>query len=173
MKIQDVIVMLNQMERDGVIKRYAIGGAVGATFYLEPVSTLDVDVFIAFKPQQESMIISPAPIFDYLKKFGCKMEGEHIVISGWPVQFLPANGPLLEEALKNGVEVDVEGEPARVLTAEYLAVIALQTGRAKDKARVLQFVEGNAIDHARFETIIAKHGLTPQWERFQQQFLSP
>ena len=38
MKIQDVIVMLNQMEHDGVIKRYAIGGAVGATFYLEPVS---------------------------------------------------------------------------------------------------------------------------------------
>lgn len=172
MKIQDVIGMLNQMERDGVIKRYAIGGAVGATFYLEPVSTLDVDVFIAFKSQPESIIASPVPIFDYLKRFGCKMEGEYIVISGWPVQFLPASGPLLEDALDDAVEVDVEGEPARVLTAEYLAAIALQTGRAKDKARVLQFVEGDAMDRARFETIIAKHGLTPQWERFQQQFLS-
>ena len=165
--------MLNQMERDGVIKRYAIGGAVGATFYLEPVSTLDVDVFIAFKPQQERIIVSPAPIFDYLKGFGCKMEGEYIVISGWPVQFLPASGPLLEDALENAIEVDVEGVPARVLTAEYLAAVALQTGRAKDKARLLQFVEGNAIDRARFETIIAKHGLNAQWERFQQQFLSP
>ena len=172
MKIQEVIVMLNQMERDGVIKRYAIGGAVGATFYLEPISTLDVDVFIAFKPQQGSMLVSPAPIFDYLKKFGWKMEGEYIVISGWPVQFLPASGPLLEEALENAVEADVDGEPARVLRAEHLAAVALQTGRAKDKARVLQFVEGDAMDRARFETIIAKHGLTPQWERFQQQFLS-
>ena len=173
MKIQDVIAMLNQMERDGVIKRYAIGGAVGATFYLEPVSTLDVDVFIAFKPQQESIIVSPAPIFDYLKKFGCKMEGDYIVISGWPVQFLPTSGPLLEEALENAVEVDVEGEPARVLTAEYLAAVALQTGRAKDKARVLQFVEGDAMDRSRFEAIVAKHGLMQQWERFQQQFLNP
>jgi len=172
MKIQEVIVMLNQMERDGVIKRYAVGGAVGATFYLEPVSTLDVDVFIAFKPQQENIVVSPAPIFDYLKGFGCKMEGEYIVISGWPVQFLPASGPLLQEALVNAVEVDVEGVLARVLSAEYLAAVALQTGRAKDKARVLQFVEGHAIDHGRFETIIANHGLTPQWERFQQQFLS-
>jgi len=172
MKIQDVLVMLNQLERDGVIKRYAIGGAVGATFYLEPVSTLDVDVFIAFKPQPGNIIVSPVPIFDYLKGFGCKMEGEYVFISGWPVQFLPASGPLLEEALENAVEVDVESEPARVLTAEYLAAIALQTGRAKDKARVLQFVEGDAIDRARFEAIIAKHGLTPQWERFQQQFLS-
>ena len=97
-----------------MIKSYAIGGAVGASFYLEPISTLDVDVFIAFKARHESVIVSPTPIFDYLKRFGCKMEGEYIVISGWPVQFLPASGPLLEEALDNAVEVDVEGMPARV-----------------------------------------------------------
>ena len=172
MKIQDVIVMLNQMERDGVIKRYAIGGAVGATFYLEPASMLDVDVFIAFKPQQESLIVSPAPIFDYLKQFGCKMEGEYIVISGWPVQFLPASGRLLQEALENAVEVDVEGEPARVLTAEYLAAIALQTGRAKDKARLLQFIEAHALDRTKFEELVERHQLVNKWRDFQQQFLN-
>jgi len=171
MKIQDVIVTLNRMETEGVIKRYAIGGAVGATFYLEPVSTLDVDVFIAFKPQQESIIISPAPIFDYLKRFGCKMEGEYIVISGWPVQFLPANGPLLEEAFDRAVEVDVEGVPARVLTAEYLAAIALQTGRARDKARVLQFIEAGALDSAKFERLLERHQLLDKWREFQRQFL--
>jgi hypothetical protein len=37
---------INQMQADGSIQRYAIGGAVGATFYLEPVATLDVDVFV-------------------------------------------------------------------------------------------------------------------------------
>jgi hypothetical protein len=172
MKVEEVIRTVNQMKADGVIANYAIGGAVGATFYLEPVSTLDVDIFIEVHTKPGSSIISLDPIFSYLRERGCKMEGEYIVISGWPVQFLPPSGPLLEEALDNAVEVDVEGVPARVLTAEYLAVIALQTGRAKDKARVLQFVEGHAIDHGRFETIIAKHGLTPQWERFQQQFLS-
>jgi hypothetical protein len=171
MKIQDVIGMLNQMERDGVIQRYAIGGAVGATFYLEPVSTLDVDVFIAFKPRLESIIISPAPIFDYLKQFGCKMEGEYIVISGWPVQFLPASGPLLEDALENAVEIDVESVPARVLTAEYLAAVALQTGRAKDKARVLQFVEARALDRAIFEGLLERHQLAEKWRSFQRQFL--
>ena len=171
MKIQDVIGMLNQMERDGVIKRYAIGGAVGATFYLEPVSTFDVDVFIAFKPQQQSVIVSPAPIFDYLKGFGCKMEGEYIVISGWPVQFLPASGPLLEQALDSAVEVDVEGEAARVLTAEHLAAIALQTGRANDKARLLQFIEAHALDRKKFEQLVERHGLTNKWREFQRQFL--
>ena len=39
-----VLSMISQMEADGVVDRYALGGAVGATFYLEPVATLDVDL---------------------------------------------------------------------------------------------------------------------------------
>lgn len=164
--------MLNQMERDNVIQRYAIGGAVGATFYLEPMSTLDVDVFIAFEPEQQSVIVSPTPIFDYLKGFGCKMEGEYIVISEWPVQFLPASGPLLEDALSHAIETDVEGVSARVFTAEYLAVIALQTGRAKDKARLLQFIEAGAFEVKRFQDLLVKYGLVQAWQKFERQFLS-
>ena len=40
--------VINQMQVDGVIDNYAIGGAVGATFYLEPVSTLGIDIFVSF-----------------------------------------------------------------------------------------------------------------------------
>ena len=42
--IKEVIETINRMQGDSVIDRYAIGGAVGATFYLEPVGTLDVEV---------------------------------------------------------------------------------------------------------------------------------
>jgi hypothetical protein len=59
----------------------------------------------------------------------------------------------------------------RVFTAEHLAAIALQTGRAKDKARLLQFIEAGALDAARFQTIVARHGLVERWRQFQQQFL--
>ena len=50
--------------------------------------------------------------------------------------------------------------------------IALQTGRAKDKARLLQFVEAGAIDAARFQSILARHGLVEGWRKFERQFLS-
>ncbi len=160
------------MQSHGVIERYAIGGAVGATFYLEPVSTLDVDVFVAFKSEPGSVLVSPLPIFDYLKQFGCKMEGEYIVIAGWPVQFLPADSPLLAEALAHAVESDVDGTPTRVFTPEHLAAIALQTGRTKDKARLLEFIESGALDAARFESILDRHGLAEAWQKFQRQFLS-
>jgi hypothetical protein len=40
--MKDTFQIINDMQRDGVIDKYAIGGAVGATFYLEPAATLDV-----------------------------------------------------------------------------------------------------------------------------------
>jgi hypothetical protein len=171
MNIREVIKTVNQMQADGVIERCAIGGAVGATFYLEPVATLDVDVFVAFKPEAGSVIITPQRIYDYLTAHGGTVQGEHIVISGWPVQFLPPASPLGEEALAQAVEKDVAGTPIRVFTAEHLAAIALQTGRAKDKARLLQFIEAGVLDAARFQAVLARHGLAMVWQRFEQQFL--
>ena len=171
MNIKETISMINKMQTDGVIQRYAIGGAVGATFYLEPVATLDVDVFVALQPEVGKLLANPQPIFDYLKARGGTMNDEYIVVAGWPVQFLPAANPLTAEALEQAVEKDVAGVPARVFTAEHLAAIALQTGRAKDKARLLQFAEAGGLDAARFQDIILRHGLTEAWKRFEKQFL--
>lgn len=170
MNIKEVIATINGLHADGMLDRYAIGGAVGATFYLEPVSTIDVDVFVGLRAEPGTLLVSLQPIFDYLRKQGCTMEGEYIVIAGWPVQFLPATGPLVEEALAEASTVDIESIPARVFTAEHLAAIALQTGRAKDKARLLQFIESGVLDAPRFQSILGRHGLTAAWQRFEQQF---
>lgn len=171
MSITRVIQIINQMQADGVVERYAIGGAVGATFYLEPVATLDVDVFVAFRQQPGQIIVSPRPIFDYLTARGGIVEGEYIVLAGWPVQFLPPTSPLVEEALAQAVTVDVESTPARVFTAEHLAAIALQTGRAKDHARLLQFLEAAALDAKKFQALLQQHGLVERWQAFEQKFL--
>ncbi len=171
MSIREVIAMVNQMEADGTIDRYAIGGAVGATFYLEPVATLDVDIFVTFRSEPGQLIATPKPIIDYLTASGCSMKGEYVVIGGWPVQFLPPTGRLVEEALAQATEVDVEGERARVFIAEHLAAIALQTGRARDKARLLQFIEEGALDAGRFQEIVRRHDLVDAWGTFERQFL--
>ena len=169
MSIRDVIAMVNAMEVDGVIERYAIGGAVGATFYLEPVSTFDADVFVAFRPGK--LIVTLEPILDYLRSRGCFMKDEYVMIGDWPVQFLAPNSPLAGEALEQAIEIDVEGEIARVFQAEHLAAIALQTNRAKDKARLLQFLEGGDLDGVRLHEILERHNLVDRWSRFERQFL--
>src|SRR5207249_4252791 len=113
----------------------------------------------------------PTPIFHYLKERGCVMEGQYVVIADSPVQFIPPGNPLAEEALNEAVDKDIQGTPARVFTAEHLAVLALQVGRPKDKARVLQFIDAGKLDNKRFQSIIERHQLRDQWREFQQQFL--
>jgi hypothetical protein len=181
-KIKEVIVAINQMQADGVIDRYAIGGAVGATFYLEPVATLDVDIFV--EPHDAARLEIEGEHGEQGRRRVDRMgrvvtrpsdreiASQYIVIGGWPVQFLPPTGSLVEEALAQAVEIDVEGTPARVFTAEHLAAIALQTGRAKDKARLLQFIETGALDSQRFQAIIARHQLVDAWQKFELQLLN-
>ena len=171
MQIKKVLAEINQMQRDGVITSYAIGWAVGATFYLEPSATLDIDIFVGFEARPGSRLISPQPIYDYLTGRGHTVRGEHIEISGWPVQFLPPTGPLAEEALAESCATDVDGEPTRVFSAEHLVAIALETGRAKDMAPILQFVDAGVLDADKMDGILARHGLASRWASFEQRFL--
>lgn len=165
--------VINQMVADKVIADYAIGGAIGAIAYLEPFLTQDVDVFMSFSTTSAGLIVSPAPIYDYLTARGHRPERECIRIEGWLVQFLPVEKPLYADALAHAITRDVDGVPVRVFSAEHLMAIALDTGRAKDHARLVQFVEAGVFDPAQLDAILQRHGLVDKWRRFEQRFLQP
>ena len=163
--------VINQMQANGIIGKYAIGGAVGATFYLEPSATLDIDVFVSLKTAPDSLLITLSPVYDYLTTRGYKVKGEYIIIEDWQVQFLPPGDALGEEALAQAVETEVDGISTWVLTAEHLVALALQLGRPKDFSRILQFIDAGVIDPAKLDQILARHGLLNQWEKFGCKFL--
>ncbi len=163
--------VINKMQTEEVIGKYAIGGAVGATFYLEPLSTLDLDVFVALKAPRESPLLTLAPIYDYLTSRGYQTEREYIVVEGWPVQFIPPSDALEEEAIGQAVETEVEGVRTWVITAEHLVAMALKTARAKDFARILYFVEAGVLDASQLDQILRRHGLLEKWEQFGVKFL--
>jgi hypothetical protein len=163
--------IINAMQKEGIIGKYAIGGAVGATYYLEPSATLDIDVFVALKSPAGASLLTLAPIYEYLVSRGHRSEKEHLVIEGWPVQFLPPGDALEEEALEQAIETEVEGTRTWVITAEHLAAMALKTGRAKDFARLLEFVEAGVLDAKKLDPILERHGLLEKWEQFGVKFL--
>ena len=55
-----------------------------------------------------------------------------MLIDGFPVQFLPAPTPLVQEALN----VTVGQQKTRVFTAEHAVAVALQTNRATDRLKI-------------------------------------
>lgn len=158
--------VLNRLKTHKVINDYAIGGAMGALFYIESVSTMDLDVFVLFP--DESNLLPLAPIYAQLKDWGYREddnEKECINIEGTPVQFLPAYDELLQEALTFARTFDYQGVATKVMLAEYLAVICVNTGRVKDKLRVDMFLSSEGFDVVKFNMLLAKFGLK---ERFEQ-----
>jgi hypothetical protein len=162
---------INGMQAEGIIVKYAIGGAVGATFYLEPSATLDIDIFVSLRQVSGSRLITLAPLYDYLSAHRYKIEGEYVLIEGWQVQFLPPADALGEEALAQAIETEVDGLSTWVMTAEHLVALALQLGRSKDFARILQFVESGVLDPDRLDQILSRHGLLAKWRQFGDKFL--
>jgi hypothetical protein len=166
-----ILEVIHRMQAEGVIGKYAIAGAVGATFYLEPSATLDIDILVALPGPGGSSLLSLGPLYNYLTSHGYKAEKEYIFIEGWPVQFLPPRDLLDEEALQEAVATEVEGLCTWVITSEHLVAMALKTGRAKDFARILQFVESGVLDPAKLNQVLERHGLLEKWGQFEVKFL--
>jgi len=157
--------ILNELERDGIIERYAIGGAVGAIFYMEPFLTYDLDVFVSL-PEQAGPLLSLSPVYEALRQRGYLEEGECVNIEGVPVQFLPAYNPLVEEALAEAKETLYEQTPTRVFRAEHLAAIMIQTGRDKDRQRFSSFLQAAELDRAFLESVLKRHQLEAGWKEW-------
>ena len=51
--MEATIKVLNALVADGVVEKYAIGGAVAAAFWLEPFFTEDLDIFVALPATAE------------------------------------------------------------------------------------------------------------------------
>ena len=156
--------VLNELERDGVFTRYAIGGAMAATFYTEPFLTFDLDVFVVM-PQTTGGLLTLAPLYDALRARGySEQENECIMIEGVPVQFLPAYNALLEEALNDAQEIMYEDVPARVLRSEHLLAICLQTGRSKDRERARILREQAKLDQNFLADVLRRYQLEDKWK---------
>jgi len=64
---EKVIRRLNRLKKTGVVRDYAIGGAHAVAYYLEPVKTLDLDIFLFVESDKDFYIFRT-----YFKKAGFK-----------------------------------------------------------------------------------------------------
>ena len=154
--LADVLRAANDLVATGLIEDWALGGALAAIYYVEPFTTYDADIF--FIPKDKSLTPGIPAIYAHLQTQGWQVEHEHLLVRGFPVQFLAASG-LTEEAVREAGRIDYEGLPAKVFRAEHLVAIAASVGRAKDKARIEQLLQQADLDQSRLENILQRHQL--------------
>jgi hypothetical protein len=163
--MEKALIVIEEITRLGIIKSYAIGGGIAATYYIEPVLTYDLDVF--FIPVKEGLD-ELAPIYEFARNRGYSEEAEAILIEGFPVQFIPAYNDLVREAVAEALVTRYHNVQVRILRAEYLTAIALQTGRVKDNERVVRLLESETVDKDVLSRIVEKYGLTDRLRKLEE-----
>jgi|SRR3981189_2931033 hypothetical protein len=74
--------------------------------------------------------------------------------------------------LANAEAVDLAVNPAersvktRVLRPEYIVATALRVSRAKDRNRIIQFLDDEAVDIHTLCDVLGRHGLADAWRAF-------
>jgi hypothetical protein len=167
--MKKVAELLNAMRDAGIISDYALFGAAAQMRYTEAVATLDADILVAVPATDRLDILSP--IYAFCTKAGYHPEGEAIRVGAWPVQFMPVFSPLTEAAMREADTADFDGVPLRVVRADYLAVLALSVGRAKDFARILALIESGSVTPVRLEELSLAYGLYDAWIRYKARFM--
>lgn len=173
--MEATLAVLNDLVTQRVIEKYAIGGAVGAIFWVEPFDTVDLDVFV-FLPASAPPLEPLREVFSYLKSRGYDFQGEFLLIEGVPVQLLPAEDPkgLTKEALQAAAAVSYQGAsdaiPTWVLTPEYLIAIALDVHRSKDYERVSRLLSQAPVNRVLVDKLVGRFGLKEHWNIFLRRY---
>lgn len=161
--------IIDRMHKEGLYKKYAIGGGIASLFYIEPIATFDLDIFVIL-PESEEVLLSLSPLYDWLREKKYKLVKEHIIIEGIPVQFIPVYNELVKEAVLKAVRKKYEGISTVVLKPEYLMAIMLDTNRAKDRERIIKMLDEAEISADLLKTILNAHGLIKAYNNFRKKF---
>lgn len=164
--MEKTLAVLNELKKEGLIAEYAIGGGMGAVFYIEPFLTYDLDIFVITK--DEAVLDPLSSIYENLKKRGYQPKDEQVIIEGVPVQFLPAWNDLLKEAVQEAREIEYQGVAARVMAVEHLLAIMLDCGRDKDRQRFLKVLAEAELDGKKLERIVERHGLRRKYASWKR-----
>ena len=154
--LADVLRAANELIAAGLIKDYALGGALAAIYYTEPFTTYDAD--IVFVASNKTLSAGIPAIYSHLQSKGWRVECEHLLVKDFPVQFLAASG-LTEEAVRNAQPIEYEGVSAKVFRPEYIIAIAASVGRHKDLARIEQLMDQAEIDKILLNSILRRYSL--------------
>lgn len=166
-----VIESLEEMQVEGIIDKYAIGGAFAAVLHAEPIATIDLDIFFVFKKKQSGPILSLDELYAFAKKKGFSFDHEFIDIHGWLIQFVESgNNKLWLEAVETANPIDIGNRETFVVDKEHLIAMWLYAGRAKDYQKIALFVEAEIIDLPRLNLILQRYGLAEKWEKEKWRF---
>jgi len=137
MDIVTITKILNDLKKRKKLKDYAIFGAVGASFYMEPTYTKDIDIIVLADTDQDYVLV-----WRELSKYATKIKDFGFIIADTEIQILPTSiSPLLKSALRNAKTIRIGRVTGKVVDREHLILLAMIANRQKDRFRAAILLE--------------------------------
>ena len=167
--MEKTIRVINELKEKGIIRDYAIGGAIAALKWVEPFFTQDLDIFITLPVEmEEKQVIVLTPIYEYLKQKGFNWNRQWIDINGIPVEFLVAD-ELEKKAISDAEVSEYAGVETKVITPEYLIALCLRTNRSKDKRKIEMLLAQSSVNREKLGKILGEFDLTQKFNEFEKK----
>jgi len=157
------------MITNGIIKDYAIGGAVAVMAHTEPFETEDIDIFVIIEQVPKLGTIDVSNIYKYVESLGYKRnKNGYYVIGGFSIHFVPLLDELIEEAIKKSCIRKYKEFPVRVFCPEYLIAILLMSFRMEDFIKIKRLLTQSNLNHGLVNDLLDRFNLRKRLHKFEK-----
>ena len=130
--LQEIINILDDLADTNVINNWALCGGIAEQYYTNPPATKDIDFFVT---SDDKTIMAGVRIANAFIANGAEYHKHMLNYKGIIVDIIIKDDDLHKKAVEKADIAIISGVELYVLTPDYLAAIAVQTGRDKDIAR--------------------------------------
>jgi|GEM_PF-2246990 len=155
--------VLDDLQSQGIIKDWIIGGGTALMYYTDAVPTIDIDIFSYYT--SASFMRPFGDLYEYLStKYGAVPQDEMIKVGNLYLQFLPTDStnPVDEEAVKHP---NIIKHGLRIFQLEYLICSMLYLGLPKYVKRLETIKAENKYDFETLKELLKKFRLEKKWDK--------
>ena len=105
--ISKVLRDINALKRTGIIKDYAISGAIAVMYYAQPRETRDFDIMVLTHGEADYEEVQRQTTY-FFRSRGYRVEGDDIMVGRIPVQFFQVSSGLDGESVNRAKRVVIQ-----------------------------------------------------------------
>jgi len=136
--LQEIVDILEDAVVDSIITHWALCGGIAEEYYANPPATKDIDFFVNMP---DKSIMGSVELYKYFLAKGATPYKHMVEYKGIVVDLIPKDDALHIEAMKKAEYRIVNNVEMLIIPIEYLAYIAINTGRDKDLVRAAKLIQ--------------------------------
>lgn len=161
--MENILKIVNKLQKARLIKNYAIGYEIAAIYYTEPFHIKGLEVKVFFIPPEG---VNPQKVSSeiraWLSSKGYKRTKD------MPLHLICATDELTREAIKKGVRIKYKHTVTRIFRPEYIIAMMMRTYSTIDQITIDKLLRQTKVNKQRLNVVLNKFELLDKFRQYQE-----